>query len=96
MILDLNQENQKLNIKTDFLSREINSIGNYVKSQIETSQNENMAHRPGQGPHHNIFTAKKDYEKHKSFSMLIIQMRKALKIINYLMNNVNVVPENKK
>ena len=96
MILDLNQENQKLNIKTDFLSREINSIGNYVKSQIETSQNENMPHRPGQGPHHNIFTAKKDYEKHKSFSMLIIQMRKALKIINYLMNNVNVVPENKK
>lgn len=95
MILDLNQENQKLNIKTDFLSREINSIGNYVKTQIEASQNENNAHRPGQGQHHNLFTAKKDYEKHKSFSMLIIQMRKALKIINYLMNNVNA-SENKK
>ena len=78
MINDLKCENEKNNLKSDFISKEILSIGNYIKGQIDTN-----------GNNQNSFAAKKDYEKNKTFSSLITQMRKALKIINYLMTHVS-------
>ena len=78
MIDNLKCENEKNNMKSDFISKEILSIGNYIKGQIDTN-----------GNNQNSFSAKKDYEKNKTFSSLITQMRKALKIINYLMTHVS-------
>ena len=67
IIKETKNENLKLAMKDEFISKEVNSIGEYFKNQSPQ-------------------TKKVDYEKTKSFSKLILQMRTAVKLIHYLMN----------
>ena len=82
-INNLNKEKNLIEIKNNYITKDMNTISNYLKdNEIHKEENNLILDKTSS------INSLMDFEKNKNFSLLISLMRKSTKILNFLLNKI--------
>ena len=79
----INKEKNLIEIKNNYIIKDIKTISNYLKeNEIHKEENNLIIDKTSS------INSLMDFEKNKNFSLLISLMRKSTKILNFLLNKI--------